>query len=125
MESVKVLWLSRHEMTAEQSADLEAQIARSRRAVEIKVIHMNTTFPANGDEAAMMVKTLAHEVSHVAGVFPAHVAVSLAHLGLDPNGGHNPVIGSLWLPVSVPAPAKDGEVRGGGFAHSHWERFDL
>jgi hypothetical protein len=53
------------------------------------------------------------EYGVVAGVFPAHVAVAISQLGVGVP---------VFVPVSVPAPAAEGETRGGGFVHSHWEK---
>jgi hypothetical protein len=112
----KVLWLSRHPMVAEQ---LEA-------LGDVEVVHLNVTFPAVGDEAAAGIRALAkeHGASTVAGVFPAHVVAALFNQCITAGAWNDQFIPKglkLMMPISVPAPAKDGEVRGGGFSFSHWE----
>jgi hypothetical protein len=113
----KVLWLSRHEMTEDQKADLN-QLLQSNNGCELgEIIHLNHTFAAKGFVAAEEIATLAqqHEVQVVSGVFPAHVAVRI-RLSLDSWIEESPM---LVMPVSVPVPAVEGQVR--GFRHSHWE----
>jgi hypothetical protein len=115
--SFKVLWLSRHEMTEEQRTDLN-QLIQSNNDCELgEIVHLNHTFAAKGFEAAEEIATLAqqHEVQVVSGVFPAHVVVHI-RLSLDRWIEESPM---LVLPVSVPVPAVEGQVR--GFRHSHWE----
>ena len=111
-----LLWLSRHEMTDDQKADLTEYS---------RIIHVNMTFPADSRDAVMEIFAKCEEVgaTTVAGVFPAHVAVMLMVMAENPRFSHN--LMGLLLPVSVPAPAKDGEVRGGGFVHHHWEYHNL
>lgn len=116
---VKVLWLSRHEMTADQLTDLQNMqpIVADGGA---EVLQQNMTYPADAGEASAAIMELAVRlgVEYVAGVFPAHVAIELYRdLGYE----NNPLF--LLCPVAVAAPAKEGEVRGGGFIHSHWELF--
>ena len=116
----KILWLSRHEMSQEQQSALALQLGQVLRlegAADIVVIHLNITFPALGWEAADLIRGLMdqHDCWDAAGVFPAHVAGALIACSRD--------AGTLWCPVSVPAPAVEGETRGGGFIFSHWERF--
>jgi hypothetical protein len=106
-------------MTPEQLSDLNNQsfIICEGGA---EVVSENMTFPARGEAAAEVIMAKAKQVGaeFVAGVFPAHVAVSLREvLGEEDN----PLF--LLCPVAVPAAAKEGEVRGGGFVHSHWELF--
>lgn len=116
-----VLWLSRHTMTPEQATDLRHMVGAHT------VLHQNVTFPAQGMEAATFIRTQAADAGCrlVAGVFPAHVVAALVEqcLRVGPEDDlYTPKGIMLLLPVSVPAPAREGEVRGGGFAHSHWER---
>ena len=117
MKSVRVLWLSRHAMTPEQESSLRGEILARELAEEVgEIVHLNLTFPAKGDEAASFISETFKERGFgrddvLAGVFPAHVAVALWRGTID----------NIALPVSAPAPAKEGEVRGGGFTHSHWE----
>ena len=108
-----ILWLSRHPMVAEQ---LEA-------LGDVEVIHLNVTFPAKGYEAAQMIRELAkaHRVTEVAGVFPAHIVAALYEQCMGPDMLFIPSGLKIRMPVSVPAPAKEGEVRGNGFVFSHWE----
>ena len=109
----KILWLSRHNLTMEQLSALKAESLGN----DLEVVHLNVTFPALGWEAADMIRDLLqqHGACHVAGVFPAHVACALVACAKDTH--------TLWVPVSVPAPAVEGETRGGGFVFSHWEKF--
>jgi hypothetical protein len=76
-------------------------------------------FAARGYEAAQYLIEYARRLGDttlVCSVMPAHVAA--AYAALTAQERHAP---SIVLPVAVPAPAKEGEVRGGGFVHSHWE----
>ena len=124
---MKALWLSRHEMTKEQLEDLSHFLApywwvdgQDLESVE----HRNVTFPARSPEAVEAITKMVSELVGddeapliVCGVFPAHIAGALTRLL---NDGY---VQALFLvPVSVPAPAKEGETRGGGFVHSHWEQ---
>lgn len=117
MKSIRVLWLSRHQMTPEQESSLREEIRARGFAEEVnEIVHLNLTFPAKGDEAADFIAEIFREngFGHndlLSGVFPAHVAVALWRGTVD----------NICLPVAVPSPAKEGEVRGGGFVHSHWE----
>lgn len=119
--NIRVLWLSRHDMTEGQYEDLEKELQKYY-GKEIKIMKQsrNMTFPARGLEAALqIVDTISNEeIDVVTGVFPAHVAVRLA----EQLRGSSTL---LFVPVSVPAPAQEGEVRGGGFVHSHWECLNL
>ena len=95
------LWLSRHEMSEQQAVDVK----------DYNVIKENMTYAASGPEAARNILSAAaqHKCKIVGGVFPAHVAVELVKQKEI----------AIWLPVSIPAPAKEGEER--GFTFSHWE----
>lgn len=110
---MKVLWLSRHEMTEQQQRALMELLEDS-----FEVTARNVTFPARATEAAREIISLAKglEINVIAGVFPAHVAAQLALVASNANV-------EIFIPVAVPAPAKEGEVRGGGFEFSHWEMF--
>lgn len=130
MNKVKVLWLSRHTMTAEQMADLENHPSMTiglpmGAKVEVEVIHLNLTYVAGGHEAAKQVMEAGAScgAKFIAGVFPAHVAVKLAKRDHWSNVYTANVLKGVLVPVSLPAPAKEGETRGGGFIHSHWEAF--
>lgn len=136
MSSFKVLWLSRHALGPEQLADLLIEINSGRRGSvplieELEVVAINATYPARSAEALAHLNALVAEhglfaasnggvKGSIAAVLPGHIAARVRDARYE-NGrnGHLPV--AVWLPVSVPAPAKDGESRGGGFAHSHWE----
>ena len=115
MTQRNVLWLSRHAMTPEQEQALRNEFD----TLELVILQHNMTFPADSVRAVEEIVALAErEQAHVvAGVFPAHVA---ARFALRADAHNFPM---LALPVSVPAPAKEGEVRGGGFTFSHWEIF--
>lgn len=110
---MKVLWVSRHEMTPEQRSGLAGRLGLE---VELEVVSVNITFPAHSDEAVPLLEAAVeqHECTVLAGVFPAHVAGALAR-----RSGWQKI--RAFVPVSVPAPAVEGQVRGGGFSHSHWE----
>ena len=122
MTIAKVLFLSRHTMTAEQSTDLVNLIIRSSPGeyTSVEVITENMTFPARAEGASSVIMAKAKEVGaeYIAGVFPAHIAVELYR---DLAFNDNPLY--MLCPVSVPAPAVEGETRGAGFVHSHWELF--
>lgn len=110
---MKILWLSRHSMTPDQESALRADYQ-----FPVEVVHRNVTFPARSSEAVEQIIALASDegIKHVAGVFPAHIAAKFAQ-DADDRDYH------LLIPVSKPAPAVEGEVRGGGFVFSHWEMF--
>lgn len=111
---MKILWLSRHAMTPEQQSALQAEME-----APLEILHRNATFPASSMEALEMIISLAkvEGAAHVAGVFPAHIAAQYARWA---EAWEYPM---LLIPVSVPAPAVEGEARGGGFVFSHWEMF--
>lgn len=121
MMKEKVLWLSRHAMTDEQQAELIARIRSDYWDDDMTPLHeivqINVTLPAYGFNAVQEILNLCDQYGtrHVAAVLPAHVAAQWAL-----NHRREEV---LWLPVSVPAPAVEGETRGGGFVFSHWEAF--
>lgn len=119
-----VFWASRHLMTDVQLLDLIATIDG-----EVTVISQNLTYPAESGQALAEITAAAQECgcTVIAGVFPAHVAAAVARRSATapeegwPEWRHG-YQGIHWIvPVSVPAPAKEGETRGGGFVHSHWE----
>ena len=135
-----VLWLSRHEMSADQKASLEARLAHSYVAFDYT--NVNETFPAQSSDAIPRIAALVEDhkaanpgkLAIVAGVFPAHIAAGLARASMFGsnsvmaeaeawNTGEMPQTISfpIYVPVSVPAPAVEGETRGGGFVHHHWE----
>ena len=118
MTAAKVLWISRHAMTEEQRADLQKR-NWAITGGPIEVLHLdNITLPARGSEGARALLDLAreHQSTVIAAVLPAHVAAAWVMLEYTLEV-------MLYLPVSVPAAAKEGEVRGGGFTFSHWERY--
>lgn len=108
---MRLLWASRHEMTAEQKSGLAERLGS-----ELELVSVNITLPAHSDEAVPVLDSAVrqNECDVLAGVFPAHVAGALAR-----RSGWQKV--RAFVPVSVPAPAVEGQVRGGGFSHSHWE----
>ena len=101
---MSILWLSRHQMTEQQHRALP---------VDGPVFTHNVTFSADGKIAAYEIMALADRESatYSAGVFPAHVAIYLSRM----------MPGQVLIPVSVPAPAKEGETR--AFIFDHWEVF--
>jgi len=112
-------------MSDEQLDDLTKTFGKDTfgEDTELNISSANVTFPAEGKKAAEEIVRMipekvsgVHSIEVVCGVFPAHVALSLVKMR-DDNG---PVFNVL-IPVSVPAPAVEGEVRGGGFLHHHWE----
>jgi hypothetical protein len=127
---VKVLWLSRHPMTAEQLADLEAHPHMkvgfsSEQKVVLEMVQHNMMYPAIGYEAAEKILDVgsSYGANIIAGVFPAHVAVQLCRRNKWANAYTANTLKGVMVPVSMPAPAVEGETRGGGFVHSHWEVF--
>ena len=119
----RVLWLSRHPMTEEQKADLCLTMGID----SVKVMQENMTYNENSEIASEEIRRMVanrttyddkgypHKVHALAGVFPAHVAVSLV---LNREYLDMPMI---LLPVSVAVEAAEGQNR--GFRHSHWERY--
>jgi hypothetical protein len=122
-EPKKVLWLSRHAMTEEQLEVLGHWFDE-----EITVTQVNAVYSADSEEAVEELVALGKEYDALAGVFPGHIAAAYALLRFKqelpewykPN---NREYLPMFVPVSVPAPAKEGEVRGNGFDFSHWEQF--
>ncbi len=119
----KIVFFSRHTLTEEQIKGLfELNLPTDNDVAwdPAVVLTVNATFPARAEEASAEIMAKAKELGaeYIAGVFPAHVAIELYRdLGVDDN----PMF--MLVPVSVPAPAVEGEVRGGGFVYSHWELF--
>ena len=120
---MKVLWLSRHPLGAEQVADLSATLG-----CDVEVTTQNVTLPANSRDALTALRHLAVGFDVVTGVFPAHIAAAAARLSAWAVGDNTHIwhgivpsrpYTHMWVPVSVPAPAAHGETR--GFQHSHWE----
>lgn len=107
-----ILWCSRHAMTEQQYRDLH---------IDEEVVSVNLTYPADAYEAAAMILAGADDLGAktITGVFPAHVAIALIDLIRERKDGET----ELVVPVSEPAKAVEGEVRGNGFVHSHWEYF--
>jgi len=125
MSELKVLWLSRHTMTEEQ-----LDVLRDWFDEEITVVHVNAVYSADSETAVEELDTLVkeHDAHALAGVFPGHIAAAYAILHFQQElperyrrNDRNYV--PMFVPVSVPAPAKEGEVRGNGFTFSHWEQF--
>lgn len=119
---VKVLWLSRHQMSAEQHSSLFGSLlaffGEDTMITGMEVDHFNATFPARRRDAVNHIKTLAGDhYGVIAGVFPAHVGMALAR-SIDSLS-----CALIAVPVAVSASASEGETRGGGFVHSHWELF--
>jgi hypothetical protein len=117
--SVKVLWLSRHALSAEQLADFARESGHELNMLAVSTANM--TFPAKSWEAVRHINEVATQGDFdvVCGVFPAHIA---ARFAAEQVGGKEGSY-SVWVPVSVPKFAEDGTSR--GFEHSHWERIDL
>jgi len=115
---MNVLWLSRHTMTTEQRASLFTLIGN-----DADVITVNLTFANDGRFAAQQIcdVALARQCYIITGVMPAHVAVRLVECLDALNGESGARRLSYCCPVSVASPAVEGEVRGGGFTHDHWE----
>jgi len=116
---MNILWLSRHGMTPAQQADLFSLVGN-----DADVITINMTFLNDGKSAAQQVCDAA-QTNHcyvITGVMPAHVAVHLVRRIDELNEGKwGAQRLSYFCPVSVASPAVEGEVRGGGFTHDHWE----
>lgn len=108
-DAPRALWLSRHEMSAEQ----KESIVRGQFA-GITVVSSNVTYPAYSDEAVEEITALARarNCRMVLGVFPAHIAAAFAR-----RQGWQAL--RVFVPVSVPVAAAEGQTR--GFTHSHWE----
>ena len=121
----KMAWFSRHQPTVQQQCafmclqDVTGDDGYPSQGLSTcHISSVNMVFPATSEAAAREIVAHAVEIGAdcVGGVFPSHVAISLheacKEVGLP-----------LIIPVSVPAPAVEGEVRGGGFVHSHLELF--
>lgn len=124
----KILWLSRHAMTKDQREELIRRreiFSWKAREAPVEITHLNVTLPAHGYEAVRVILDLCkeHEAGVVAGVLPAHVVAAWMLRGVRcvPRQFGDDV--ALYLPVSIPAPAVEGETRGGGFVFSHWEAY--
>ena len=131
---MKILWLSRHSMTAEQITHLRAKLRADvyLAAAEGDVTADNVTFPSRSRKALDSLLDLAlfyrlygdnyelqaEEFGAIAAVLPGHIAAAVAPDRL----GDLTLTCPVYVPVSVPAPAAEGETRGGGVVHSHWER---
>jgi hypothetical protein len=136
-----VVWFSRHQMSTEQKESLENRLGSM--FMDFEYISLNETFPAKSSEAISRICEVVRGLREAnpstevmcAGVFPAHIAAALARatlFGISStlaeaeawnNGGSYPLSVDFrtYFPVSVPAPAVEGELRGSGFIHSHWE----
>ena len=114
----RILWLSRHALTEEQKETLliERRMVHWPSAVQVEFIHLNITLPAFSGDAVQGILDLREDkgADVVSGVLPAHVAAQWMQMEVKVP---------LYLPVSIPAPAVEGETRGGGFVFSHWEAF--
>ena len=98
------------------------------------VIHLNVTFEAESWKALEQIRMLckkhlgSKDYRHIVlGVFPAHIAAAVVQQWHGPDSLENIQFWDrvcLGIPVAIPAPAKEGEIRGGGFVHSHWEFFE-
>ena len=121
----KILWISRHAMTDAQREELTRRRPSWKTREGIEIVHLNVTLPAYGYEAVRVILDLCreHQAGVVAAVLPAHVAASWMVRGVRtvPRQFGDDV--ALYLPVSIPAPAVEGETRGGGFVFSHWEAY--
>jgi len=106
-------------MTPAQRADLFSLVGN-----EGHVITINMTFLNDGKSAALQIcdAAQANHCNIITGVMPAHVAVHLVRrIDVLNDGKWGAQRVSYYSPVSVAAPAVEGEVRGGGFVHDHWE----
>jgi hypothetical protein len=81
---------------------------------DVEVVCMNATYPAYSDDAVAEITALARtrNCKWVLGVFPAHIAAGFAR-----RQGWQAL--RVFVPVSVPVAAVEGQTR--GFKHSHWE----
>jgi hypothetical protein len=121
---MKLLWLSRHEITEDQRSDLLKAVeghAYLPDCEEVEIIHLNITFPAKSRDAVREIIALIeeHKPQLVSGVFPNHVVLRLSVELDDLQRYAHELVPLLVIPVSVPVQASEGQVR--GFAHSHWE----
>ena len=107
-DAPRALWLSRHDMSAEQKDDIAEAIGG------VEVVTMNVTYPAHSDDAVAEITALARarNCRVVLGVFPAHIAAAFAR-----RQGWQAL--RVFVPVSVPVAATESQAR--GFTHSHWE----
>lgn len=123
---MKVLWLSRHQLSADQVADLSVTLGFT-----VEVTTVNMTFPARSADAVRAIVEASKGFDIVCGVFPAHIAaamqresaypvgeMAMLHSGIDLTRPMSTAL-HAWTPVSMPVFAEDGTPR--GFNHSHWE----
>lgn len=122
----QVLWLSRHPITPEQILSLREEILSKylhpkspAKPAIIDIVGLNNvTFPAKGDAGLEKLQELAirYNADTVSGVIPAQIAVAASRARCN---GTSSLVG--YIPVAVPAAAKEGETR--AYAHSHFEWF--
>lgn len=115
---VKVVWFSRHELTAEQLADLKVTLSAVRGECEVVVETINHTWQATEDAVADMeankafVNTLDKDAM-IAGVFPPVAITALKGRLLGPG---------VWSPVSAQSVAERADgTRQITFRHVRWE----
>lgn len=115
---IKVLWFSRHELTAEQLADLKDILTTVRGECEVVVETINHTWQATEDAAADLAANKAFVNSldkdaMIAGVFPP-VAITALKGRLLGSG--------IWSPVSAQSVAERADgTRQITFRHVRWE----
>ena len=83
----RVLWLSRHPMTAEQQSALAHQLLLE----DMKIVTVNVTFVAKGSEAWRQIRNLCadYHTNIVAGVFPAHIVAAAYRESIKFGGYQN------------------------------------
>lgn len=115
-QKLKVLWLSRHEMTAEQAADLAKHL--HREVANLEIVPRNVTWHATADGAADRRRNKAEwdvliaETPYIAGVFPP-VAIEAIRRG-------RPRRVRLYSPVSRQAPELRQAEGAIPFVHVRW-----
>lgn len=110
----KILWTSRHEMTAEQKKDLEALLEDEVEVVASENILWAASADVRADLDANIAiwKTLDQRADHLCGVFPPVAAEALPFADIK---------AAIWSPVS----AQSKELRADGstqiaFKHLRW-----
>lgn len=122
---MKVLWLSRHPLGADQLADLTRELGDD----VTHITHVNVTFSVHTAYAVDQLIEASKGFDVVAGVFPATLAAALARFSASApedsfvaftglyRKGEKPL--HCLAAVAAPAAAIDGETR--QFVHHHWE----
>jgi hypothetical protein len=118
--TVKVLWLSRHPMTAVQTAELEAMFPASKLTIEARNITWTTGKGSQGnwESNKAILDSLIQEARVIAGVFPPVIRDLLPTI-------NDCVLGkSSWLAIESISYQDASKRQGEGpipFIHEYWQ----